>query len=36
MVLCAAHVRMEKDFDRWNEIKKATDAADEAVAALFS
>ena len=29
MVLCAARARMEKDFDRWNEIKKATDAADE-------
>ena len=24
MVLCAAHVRMEKDFDRWNEKKKYT------------
>ena|ERR1700730_8652715 len=27
---------MEKDFDRWNGIKKATDAADETAAALFS
>ena len=35
MVLCAAHVRMEKDFDRWNEIKKATDAADEAARLYF-
>ena len=35
MVLCAAHVRMEKDFDRWNEIKKATNAADEAARLYF-
>jgi mRNA interferase MazF len=35
MVLCAAHVRMEKNFDRWNEIKKATDAADEAARLYF-
>jgi mRNA interferase MazF len=35
MVLCAAHVRMEKDFDRWNEIKRATDAADETARLYF-
>ena len=35
MVLCAAHVRMQKDFDRWNKIKKATDAADEAARLYF-
>jgi len=35
MVLCAAHARMEKDFDRWNEIKKATDAAEEAARLYF-
>ena len=26
---------MEKDFDRWNEIKKATDAADEGARLYF-
>src|SRR5437870_10386701 len=30
MLLCATHARMEKEFDRWNEIKKSIDAADEA------
>ena len=35
MVLCAALVHMEKDFDRWNKIKKATDAADEAARLYF-
>jgi hypothetical protein len=26
---------MQKDFDRWNEIKKATDAADDAARPYF-
>jgi len=26
---------MEKDFDRWNDIKKATDAADEGARLYF-
>jgi hypothetical protein len=26
---------MEKDFDQWNRIKKATDAADEAARLYF-
>src|SRR5882724_3693985 len=33
--VCCHLIRMVKDFDRWNEIKKATDAADEGSRVFF-